>query len=61
LVKVQTAAIDQILAELIPERGKTLHSKNHELINCIWNKEKSPEQWKENTTVPVYKAGDKND
>jgi hypothetical protein len=32
------------------------------IINCIWNKEELPEQWKESyCTVHMYKKGDKTD
>jgi len=31
------------------------------LINSIWNKEELQQQWKESTTVPVYKRSDKTD
>jgi hypothetical protein len=39
----------------------TLRSEIHKLINCIWNKEELPEQWKESIIVPSYKKGDKMD
>jgi hypothetical protein len=38
---------DQILAELIQARGKILLSAIHKLFNSVWNKEESPDQWKE--------------
>jgi hypothetical protein len=52
---------DQIPAELIKAGGRTIRSEIHKLINCIWNKEELPEQWKESIVVPVYKKGDKTD
>jgi hypothetical protein len=50
---------DQIPAELFQARGNTLRSEIHKLINCIWNKEELPEQWKQSIIVPIYKKGDK--
>jgi hypothetical protein len=47
--------VDQILAELIPAGGETLHSEIHRLINLIWNKEELPQQRKESVVVPVHK------
>jgi hypothetical protein len=38
-----------------------LRSEIHKLINCIWNKEEFPEQWKESIILPIYKKGDKTD
>jgi hypothetical protein len=46
---------------MIQRRGNTLCSEIHKLINCIWNKEELPEQWKESIIVPIYKKGDKTD
>jgi hypothetical protein len=34
---------------------------NHKHINSIWNKEELPDQWKESSTVPVQKKGNKTD
>jgi uncharacterized protein (DUF608 family) len=39
----------------------TLRSEIHKLINCIWNKEELPEQWKESIIVPIYNKVDKTD
>jgi hypothetical protein len=38
-----------------------LRSKIHKLINCIWNKEKLPEQWNKSIIIPAYKKGDKSE
>jgi hypothetical protein len=45
----------QIMAELVQAGGEILHSKIHELINSIWDKEKLPDHWKESIIVPVHK------
>jgi hypothetical protein len=42
---------EQILAELIQEGGNILCSEIHKLINCIWNKEEFPQQWKKSITL----------
>jgi hypothetical protein len=47
--------IYQIPAEMIQEGSNILHSKIHELINSIWNREELPQQWKKSITVPLYK------
>jgi hypothetical protein len=61
LKRYKLPGIDQIVAELIQGVGNTLCSEIHKLINCIWNKEELPEQWKESVVVPVYKKGGKTD
>jgi hypothetical protein len=38
--------IDQIPAELIKVRGRTICFEIHKLITSIWKKEKLPEEWK---------------
>jgi hypothetical protein len=43
---------DQILAELIKEEGRKIHSKIHKLINSIWNMEDLPEEL---IIIPIYK------
>jgi hypothetical protein len=58
LKRYKSAGIDQIPAELIQVWGNTLRSEIHKLINCIWNKEELPEQWKESIIVPIYKKGE---
>jgi hypothetical protein len=55
--RYKSPGIDQIPAELI----HTLRSEIHKLINCIWDKEELPEQWKESIIVPIYKKGDRTD
>jgi hypothetical protein len=61
LKRYKSPGTDQIPAELIQAGGYTLRSEIHKLINCIWNREKLPEQWKESIIVPIYKTGDKTD
>jgi hypothetical protein len=61
LKRYKSPGIDQIPAELIQARWNTLRSEIHKLINCIWNKEELPEQWKESIIVPIYKKGDKTE
>jgi hypothetical protein len=46
-------------ADLIQSGGNTLRFEIHKLINCIWNTEELPEQWKGSIVVPTYKKGDK--
>jgi hypothetical protein len=45
----------QIPAELIQAGGEILWAEIYELINSIWNKQESPDQWKESISAPVYK------
>ena len=52
---------DQIPAELIKARGRTICFEIHKLITSIWKKEKLPEEWKESIIVPIHKKGDKTD
>jgi hypothetical protein len=61
LKRYKSPGTDQILAEMIQAGGNTLRSEIHKVINCIWNKEELPEQWKESIIVPIYKKGDKMD
>jgi hypothetical protein len=61
LKRYNSPGTDQIPAEMIQAGGNTLHSDIHKRINCIWNKEELPEQWKESVIVPIYKKGDKTD
>jgi len=57
----KSPGIDQIPAELIKVRGRTICLEIHKLINSIWKKEKLPEEWKESIIVPIVKKGDKTD
>jgi len=47
---------DQIPAELIKARGRTIRPEIHELINSIRNKEELPEEWKGSNILPNYKT-----
>jgi hypothetical protein len=60
LKRYKSPGSDKIPAELI-QAGETLRSDIHKLINCIWNKEELPDQWKESVIVPVHKNGDTTD
>ena len=40
----KSACIDQIPAEMIKARGKTIHCEIHKLIISIWNKEELSEE-----------------
>ena len=40
----KSPGIDQIPAELIKARGRTIYLKIHKLIISIWKKEKLPEE-----------------
>ena len=51
--------INQIPAELVKARGRTIRPHICKLINSICNKEKLPDEKKQSITVPVYKKGDK--
>jgi hypothetical protein len=42
LKRHKSPGIDQIPAELIKARGRTIHCEIHTLINSIWNKEELP-------------------
>jgi hypothetical protein len=55
LKRYKSPGSDHIPAELIQAGGATLRPEFHGLINCIWNKEELPDQWKESIIVPVYK------
>jgi len=41
----KSPGIDQIPAELIKARGRTICLEIHKLITSIWKKEKLPEEW----------------
>jgi hypothetical protein len=55
----KSPGIDQIPAELIKVRGRTIHYAIHKLIIAIWNKEELPEEWKKSIIIPIHKMGDK--
>jgi hypothetical protein len=42
---------DQIAAELIQARGKTLVWEIHKLVNSVWNKKELSDQWKDSVAV----------
>ena len=58
LKRHKSPSTDQIPAELIKARGRTIQATIHTLINYIQNKEEFPEEWKELIIVPIHK-GDK--
>jgi hypothetical protein len=57
----KSPGIDQIPAEFIKARGRTVESEIHKHTISIWNKEELPEEWKESIIVPICKKGDKTD
>jgi len=59
LNRQKSPGIDQIPAELIKARGRTILREIHEIIYSIWNLEKLPEERKESISAPIYKKGDK--
>ena len=61
LKRQKSPGVVQIPAELIRAGGRTIRDEIHKLIISIWNKEESPEEWKESIIVPIYKKGDKTD
>jgi hypothetical protein len=61
LKKYKSPGSDQIPLELLQAGGEMLLPAVHKLINCGWNKEELPDQWKESIIVPVHKKGDKTD
>jgi hypothetical protein len=52
---------DQIPAELINAKGRTIRYEIRKLTISIWNKEKLPEGCKESIIVPIYKKDDERD
>jgi hypothetical protein len=58
LKNYKSPGIDQIPAELIKARGRTIFSDIHKLANSIWNKKKLP---KESIIISIYKNADKID
>jgi hypothetical protein len=61
LKKYISPCSDQILAELFQAWDASLQCEIHKLLNSNWSKEELPDQWKESTTVPICKKGDKTD
>jgi sorting nexin-29 len=61
LKKYKSPGSDEISAELIQEGGEIFMSAIHKLINFVWNKEESPDQWQKSIIVSVHKKGDKID
>jgi len=59
LQRHKSPGIDQIPAELIKARRRTIRSDIHKLVNSIRNKEEFPEKWKESIILPISKVGDK--
>jgi len=57
----KSPGFDQIPAELIKARGRTIRCAINKHIISIWNKEELPEELKESIIVPIYKKGDKAD
>jgi hypothetical protein len=54
LKRYKSVGTDQIPPELIQAGDSTLHSKIHQLINSIWDKEELMQQWKEFIIIPIY-------
>jgi hypothetical protein len=61
LKEYKSPGSDYIPAELIQAGDEMLLSVFHKLINCVWNKEELPDQWKESIIVPIHKKADKTD
>jgi hypothetical protein len=59
LIRPKSPGIDQIPAELIKARGRTIRSEIHKLTNYIWNKEELSGEWKESIIVPIYKKSNR--
>jgi hypothetical protein len=58
LKKYKFPGSDEIPAELIQARSEVLLSAIHKLINYIWNKEESPDQWKKSIITSIYNMGE---
>jgi hypothetical protein len=52
LKKSKSPGSDQISAELIQAGGEMLLSAIQKLVNSTWNKEESPDKWKESIIIP---------
>jgi hypothetical protein len=46
---------------MIKGSGRAILCEIHKLINSVRNKEELVVEWKESTTVPIYKKDDKTD
>jgi len=57
----KSPVIDQISAELIKAKCRTIRCAIHKLIISTWIKEELPEEWKESVIVPIHKKGHKTD
>jgi len=57
----KSPGIDQIPAEVIKARSRTICLEIHKLITSIWKKEKLPKEGKESIIIPIHKKGDKTD
>ena len=57
----KSPGIEQIPAELIKARGRTICLEIRKHINSICKKEKLPEEWKGSIIVPIHKKGDQRD
>jgi len=57
----KSPSVDQIPAEMITARRRTIRYEIHKLIITLWNKEEFPEEWKEPIILSIYKKGDKTD
>jgi hypothetical protein len=53
LKRHKSPGTDQIPAEIIISRSRTIHSEIHKFINSIWKKRELPVEWKESITVPA--------
>ena len=53
LKRYKSPCIDQIPAELIKAKGRTIRCEIHKLLKSISNKEELPEVWKESIIVPI--------
>jgi hypothetical protein len=53
--------IDQIPAELIEARSRTIRSEIHQFVHFICNEEELREQWKESIVFCICKKGDRTD
>jgi hypothetical protein len=44
-----------------PNKWDNLYNTRHEASrNSIWNKDETPDNWKESVTLPLYKKNNKN-